>query len=197
MRTRIALVMAAVVLAVAPVGAVEKGNPNVKSISAMAFGPNGVLFIGDTASAKVFAIETADTAPAGKGDVMVEKLGDKLGSALGTTSDNVTVNDFKVNPSSGNIYIGATRKGAGGGPVVMKLDREGKLSEFAKVPRIKTLLPRRSTTAGAAQALTADLAGLIATGCSAGATCGCGTGSATSSVNPKVSVISSAMAAFS
>jgi hypothetical protein len=131
MRTRIALVVAALVLAVVPVGAVEKGNPDVKSISALAFGPNGVLFIGDTASAKVFAIETADTAPAGKGDVMVDKLGDKLGSALGTTSDNVTVNDVKVNPSSGNIYIGVTRKGAGGGPVVMKLDREGKLSEFA------------------------------------------------------------------
>ncbi len=110
--------------------AAEKGNPDVKSISAMAFGPNGILFIGDTASAKVFAIETADTAPAGKGDVMVDKLGDKLGSALGTTADNVTVNDVKVNPSSGNVYIGVTRKGAGGGPVVMKLDRNGKLADF-------------------------------------------------------------------
>jgi len=130
MRTLL-LALAAVVLAVAPVGAVEKGNPDVKSISAMAFGPNGLLFIGDTASAKVFAIETADTAPGGKGDVMVEKLGDKLGSALGTTGDNITVNDFKVNPASGNIYLGVTRKGTGGGPVVIKLDREGKLSEFA------------------------------------------------------------------
>jgi len=129
MRTLLAL--AAVALAVAPVGAAEKGTPDVKSISAMAFGPNGLLFIGDTASAKVFAIETADTAPAGKGDVMVEKLGDKLGSALGTTGENIAVNDFKVNPASGNLYIGVTRKGGGGGPVVIKLDREGKLSEFA------------------------------------------------------------------
>ncbi len=130
MRTRIAFAAVAALLAAAPVGAAEKGNPDVKSISAMAFGPNGILFIGDTASAKVFAIETADTAPAGKGDVMVDKLGDKLGSALGTTADNVTVNDVKVNPSSGNVYIGVTRKGAGGGPVVMKLDRNGKLADF-------------------------------------------------------------------
>ena len=37
-----------------------KGNPEIKSISALTFGPKGVLFIGDSKSASVFAIDTKD-----------------------------------------------------------------------------------------------------------------------------------------
>lgn len=138
MLIRFAILTAAVTLTAAPAAAAESV---VKSISALAFGPDGVLFVGDSTSAKVFAFKTNDTTPAGKGDVMVEKLGDQLASALGTTAANITVNDFKVNPASGNIYIGVTRKGAGGGAVVMKLDRAGKLAEFPLADGTMVSLP--------------------------------------------------------
>ena len=36
------------------------GTPEIKSISALAFGPDGILFVGDSRSAAVFAIETGD-----------------------------------------------------------------------------------------------------------------------------------------
>jgi hypothetical protein len=137
MLTRFAILAAAVALA-APAAAAESA---VKSISALAFGPDGVLFVGDSTAAKVFAFKTNDTTPAGKDDVMVPQLGDKLASALGTTAANITVNDFKVNPASGNIYIGVTRKGAGGGAVVMKLDRAGKLAEFPLTDGTMVSLP--------------------------------------------------------
>lgn len=138
MRTRFTILVAAVALAAAPAAAAESA---VKSISALAFGPDGVLFVGDSTAAKVFAFKTNDTTPAGKADVAVDKLGDKLGSALGTTAENVTVNDFKVNPASGNIYIAVTRKGAGGGAVVMKLDRTGKMAEFPLTDGTMVSLP--------------------------------------------------------
>ena len=68
MRTRFALLAAAVALAVAaPASAADlkKGTPEIKSVSALAFGPNGMLFIGDPESATISAIDTGDTKPDG------------------------------------------------------------------------------------------------------------------------------------
>jgi hypothetical protein len=109
----------------------KKGTPALKSITSLAFGPHGVLVLGDSAGAQVVAIKTDDTKSTGNGDVLVEKLGDKVGSALGTDAAGVQINDVKVNPLSGNIFLAATRKGATGGPVVLKLDRTGKISEVS------------------------------------------------------------------
>ena len=59
----LALVMAGVFIlantnksATVPDGFVN-GTPDLKSISALVFGPNGILFIGDSKSATVFAID--------------------------------------------------------------------------------------------------------------------------------------------
>lgn len=143
--TRLALLTAATALAAAPAPAADlaKGTPNVKSVSAIAFGPNGTLFLGDSTGSQIIAIGTGDTKPAGKADVNIENLGEKLGSALGTSAENVTVNDVKVNPTSGNVYLAVTRKGMGAGPVVLKLSRDGNLTEFAlkDIPTAAVKLP--------------------------------------------------------
>ena len=124
MRKLFALGVVAVVAAVAPAA-----SP-IKSVSALAFGPEGTLFIGDPTSATILAVLTGDTTPGGKGDVNIEKLDEKLGSLLGTTGANVTVTDVKVNPASGNIYLAITRgKGKDAMPVIVKLDRTGKMTE--------------------------------------------------------------------
>ncbi len=129
--------MAAAVLALlggaAMAGAAElkKGTPEVKSISALAFSPEGILFIGDAQTASLTAVDTGDTKATGKEDIKVEKIDSMLADKLGTTAANITINDVKVNPASGNVYLAVTRKGAGGGSLVMKLTRDGKLSEFA------------------------------------------------------------------
>jgi hypothetical protein len=108
----------------------KKGTPELKSAGPLAFGPEGILFVGDTVSGSIVALGTGDTKQEGKGAVKVEKLNEKLGAALGTSADGVLINDLKVNPASGNIYISATRgKGPDGTPVIAKLDRSGKLSE--------------------------------------------------------------------
>jgi hypothetical protein len=137
--------VAALSAAAAPAAdGLKPGTPAVKSVSALAFGPNGTLFIGDPQSAAIFAVATGDTTPASKADVNIADLGDKIGSALGTTAANITVNDVKVNPASGNIYLAVTRgKGKAAQPVILKLDRAGKLTEFAlkDVPCAKVTLP--------------------------------------------------------
>jgi hypothetical protein len=127
----------------------KPGNPTPKTISSIAFGPEGVLFLGDSSGSQVVAIATGDTSPAAPGDVNVDNIGEKLAAALGTTAANVTINDVKVNPASGNVFIAATRKGANGGPIVVKLGRDGKIAEvpMKNVPTANTTLPGNGRTA--------------------------------------------------
>src|SRR6187399_1791461 len=107
MRTK--LLVAALVLASAAVGRADdgltKGTPDVKSITALAFGPKGMLFVGDSAGATLFAIDTGDAKPAGDKPLNVEKLDSKIAAALGVTDKDVKINDVRVNPASGNVYV--------------------------------------------------------------------------------------------
>lgn len=150
MRTRIALLVALIAApaVAAParvsIDGLTKGTPSIQSVSALAFGPNGLLFIGDPQAATITAVDTGDTQPGGKGDVNVEDLGQKVGAALGTDKANVAVNDVKVNPASGTIYLAVTRgKGKGATPVLVKMTHDGKLSvfELKDVPFAQVKIP--------------------------------------------------------
>jgi hypothetical protein len=107
------------------------GTPTLKSAGALAFGPDGVLFIGDATAATIYAVGTSDTKGDSKAAIKVDKLNDKIGSMLGAMSGEITINDLKVNPASGNLFLSVTRgKGSSAMPAIMKLDRTGKLSQF-------------------------------------------------------------------
>jgi len=135
MRTKFALLSLALGLAAGSAAAADglkSGTPDVKSAAVLAFGPDGVLFIGDAQGAAVFAVDTKDTSPAGKGEVNADKIDEKAAALLGTTAANIAITDVKVNPASGNVYMAVTRgKGPGAAPVILRLDRTGKLAEFA------------------------------------------------------------------
>jgi hypothetical protein len=103
----------------------KKGTPDLKSAARLAFGPDGILFIGDNTLATVFAVGTGDTKAASKAGVKVEKLNDKIGAMLGVAAGGIKINDLKVNPASGNLYLAVAR---GNIPAIVKLDRAGKLS---------------------------------------------------------------------
>ncbi len=111
----------------------EKGTPKIQSAGPMAFGPNGILFLGDPKSAAIFAVDTNDNS----GDpssvqVNVPKLDEKIASLLGTKADQVQIEDLAVNPASGNVYLSVSRgQGPKAQPVVVKVDASGNLSEFS------------------------------------------------------------------
>ncbi|WP_336517820.1 hypothetical protein [Pollutibacter soli] len=89
----------------------EKGTVALKSISALAFGPDGVLFIGDSKSATVFAIDTKDkTAASSVSAIEVKNLDQKIATVLGTEAKNVSILDMVVNPISKKIYCAAQLK---------------------------------------------------------------------------------------
>lgn len=144
--TFLALAFAAPAFA-ADANGLTKGTPTLKSATALAFSPKGILFIGDAQGATIYAVATGDTEAAGKGDVSVEKLDEKVAALLGTTAADIAISDVKVNPASGNVYLAVTRgKGKDAIPVIVRVERGGKLAEFAlkDVPLASVAIPNAS-----------------------------------------------------
>ena len=91
----------------------KEGTPAIKTASALAFGPDGILFVGDTKSAAIFAIATGDTkGDAAKAQINVTGLNAQIATLLGTTADKIAINDLAVNPMTGNVFVAVT-KGSG------------------------------------------------------------------------------------
>jgi hypothetical protein len=143
----VALVALVVGAATAPAAdltdSLKKGTPDIKSISTMTFGPEGILFLGDPKSAAIFAVATEDTkASDAKGKLELTNLNQKVASLLGIEASKLTFNDLAVNPASTNAYVAVSRgSGQDAMPVLLRVDRgNAKLSEvplkdvkFAKV----------------------------------------------------------------
>ena len=111
----------------------KAGKANLKSAGPLAFGPDGVLFVGDTTGAQVVALDTADRIP-NTGTVKIEVAGvnQKIAAMLGTAADQILVNDLVVNPISKGVYISVARgRGPDALPVIVKVDATGKLSELS------------------------------------------------------------------
>ena len=109
----------------------KTGKADLKSAGPIAFGPEGILFVGDPMGAQVFAIATGDTATAAGGDLAITGVGEKIAALLGTTPDQILINDLAVNPSSKNVYLSVSRgKGPDAPGVLIKVARDGKVTEL-------------------------------------------------------------------
>ena len=106
------------------------GKVELMSASRLAFGPNGVLFVGDSLGGNLVALDTGDTkAPKGAVKIDVQGVDEKIAGLAGTTADQIMINDVKVNPISKNIYVAASRgKGPDAMPVIARVDPTGKVS---------------------------------------------------------------------
>ncbi len=123
----------------------QKGNPELKSAGPLAFGPDGILLVGDTKAATVFAIDTGDTsgAPA-KVNVNIEGLKGKVAAALDSTPQAIAINDLAVNPLSGNAYLSVSRgRGPDAMPVLFRVDAAGTVTQvpLKDIPFAKATLP--------------------------------------------------------
>lgn len=105
------------------------GNPEIKSVSSLTFGPEGVLFIGDSEGATVFAIDTKDSKRVAQAEAAdIQNIDQKIAASLGTTTENVTITDMVVNPISKKIYFAV--QNSDGTPLVLRLDN-GKLQSVS------------------------------------------------------------------
>jgi hypothetical protein len=129
----VAVCLAAALAFSATTAGMTAGKANLQSAGAMAFGPDGVLFVGDSLGAAVFAIDTADTKPAGApAKLEIKGINEKIAAMLGTAADQIAINDLKVNPVSKNIYLSASRgRGPDAIPVILRVDGAGKIAPLA------------------------------------------------------------------
>jgi len=116
----------------APAAGLAKGTPDLRSAGPLAFGPDGVLFVGDTAGAALFAIDTGDRGPVSKGTLKLDSVNRRIAEALGTAPDQVLINDLAINPASGKAYLSVSRgKGPDAAPVIVRVDGSGKVEPMA------------------------------------------------------------------
>ncbi len=98
----------------------KTGDPEIRSMNALAFGPEAILFIGDSKSASVVAIETGDTEAVESSETIeIQNFDQELAAALGTKTENITIQDLAVNPISKKIYIAVHMND--GSPVLLRL----------------------------------------------------------------------------
>ncbi len=112
MKMPLALLLAAAVAhaAAADDASFRTGKPDIRSMSALAFAPDGVLLVGDGRSAALFALDLGDKAPREiKDPKPVEGVEAKLAALLGATPADVLVHDLAVNPISKNAYLAVSR----------------------------------------------------------------------------------------
>jgi len=109
------------------------GKVPLMSAGALAFGPSGILFVGDSIGGSVVAIDTQDTKAATSAvKINVEGVDTKIAALVGITPDQIILNDVAVNPVSKNVYLSASRgRGPDAMPLIMRVDATGKVTPVA------------------------------------------------------------------
>jgi hypothetical protein len=109
----------------------KPGKADLKSVSALTFGPEGVLFVGDWLTGTIYALDTQDRT-ASSGAVDVKGIDQKIAAMIGTTTNQILIHDIAVNPISKKVYLSVSRgRGPDAIPVIMRVDAQGKLEQFS------------------------------------------------------------------
>lgn len=104
-----------------------------KSAGPLAFGPEGILLVADTKAAAIVAVATGDTKAAGDTSLLkVDGINQKVAALLGTSADQVLINDMAVNPLSRQVYLAVSRgRGPDATPVLVRVTAAGQLEEVS------------------------------------------------------------------
>jgi hypothetical protein len=105
----------------------EQGNPKIKTIEAIAFGPNGLLLIGG--GAQVVTVETRDTSPATWSKTEIANIDQLLAGKLGLEARDIEVRRLAVNPASHKAYV-ALQSLKTKDHAILTIDGEGNIAEF-------------------------------------------------------------------
>jgi hypothetical protein len=115
-----------------------EGKVDLKSAGPLSFGPEGILFVGDTKAAAVVAIATGDAKAGDAKPLKVEGIGEKIASLLGTAADQILINDMAVNPASRSVYLSVSRgRGPDAAPVIIRVKAGGEL-EAVNLEKVKS-----------------------------------------------------------
>src|SRR3977135_3821132 len=103
MMTRRLFLAALVSLSLAAFAQADQGNPKLKTIESISFGPNGLLLIGS--GTRVVTVETGDTKETAWSKTEVANIDQLLAGKLGLTAKDIQVQKLAVNPASKKAYV--------------------------------------------------------------------------------------------
>lgn len=105
----------------------QTGKPALKSAGPLAFGPSGVLFVGDPLGAAIFAVGIeVPSQQAATQEVQLNGIDAKIAGLLGTKAEDVLINDVAVQPLSSVVYLSVSRgKGPDAEPAIVRVDEKG------------------------------------------------------------------------
>jgi len=107
-------------------------TPVLKSAGPLTFGPNAVLFVGDSQAGAIVALETGDTAAISGEPKDIKGVDSKIAALLGVTPDQILINDAVVNPLSKRVYFSVSRgRGPDAIPAILRTNSKGELEEVA------------------------------------------------------------------
>lgn len=108
-------------------------NPAFKTIGPLAFGPDGVLFAGDTQAAAIFALDLGKAAAGGApGAQAIPAFDQKVAALLGTDVREITVTDLAVHPKTRNAFASVMRgQGNNAQPALLRIDGAGRIDVVA------------------------------------------------------------------
>lgn len=110
----------------------KTGKADIKSVGVMTFGPEGILFVGDSTGGAIYAFDTQDRTASPAATVDVAGITEKIASMLGTMPDQILINDLAVNPISKKMYLSVSRgKGPEATPVIVRVDSKGKIEQLS------------------------------------------------------------------
>ncbi len=105
--------------------ATKTGNPEIQSIQAITFGPDGLLLIADGRGKQVVAIDTGDTKPIKWKQTKIANIDSKLDARLGVKG--AKINKLAVNPASGRAYLACSVNKK---DVLLTVDGNGMIKAF-------------------------------------------------------------------
>jgi hypothetical protein len=115
-----------------PAADLPTGKVELQSAGALAFGPAGILFVGDSVGGSVVAIDTGDTKAMKTASINVQGVDQKIAALVGVPADQIVINDVKVNPVSKNVYLsGARGKGPDAMPLIVRVDASGTVTNVS------------------------------------------------------------------
>ena len=110
----------------------KAGKADIKSAGVMTFGPEAILFVGDSTGGAIYAFDTQDRTASAAATVAVTGINEKIASMLGTMPDQIMINDLAVNPISKKMYLSVSRgRGPDATPVIVRVDAKGAVSQLS------------------------------------------------------------------
>ena len=113
-----------------PAADLAAGAAHLVSAGPLTFGPDGILFVGDSLGGAIVALDTGDrTVSRSAAKIDIQGIDAKIAALVGVTPDQIMINDVAVNPLSKNAYVSASRgRGPDALPLILRVDGTGKIT---------------------------------------------------------------------